>query len=140
MGDVAGEPAAAMTALDAKRAEVAERVRVARAEKVAAAKAEAKAKKEAAKAAQVQVLYKDHGVFFEDEKAAIEQYVRSHTGRGRGDTCSCPHAGTSHQISMQSLRPAKNFTRWRKVQARVAASRRASEGGDDDEDVVLTSP
>jgi len=74
------------------------------------------------------------------EKAAIEQYVRSHTGRGRGDTCSCPHAGTSHQISMQSLRPAKNFTRWRKVQARVAASRRASEGGDDDEDVVLTSP
>ena len=73
------------------------------------------------------------------EKAAIEQYVRSHTGRGRGDTCSCPHAGTSHQISMQSCGPRKTSRAGEKSR-RVAASRRASEGGDDDEDVVLTSP
>ena len=82
MPDVAAVGPAAM-ALDAKRAEIAERVRVARAEKVAAAKAEAKARKEAAKAAQVQVLYKDHGVFFEDEKAAIE-HQRAQTEKVKG--------------------------------------------------------
>jgi hypothetical protein len=72
MPDVVAAVDPAAMALDAKRAEVAERVRAARAEKVAAAKADAKAKRDAAKAAQVQVLYKDHSVFFEDEKAAIE--------------------------------------------------------------------
>jgi hypothetical protein len=81
---VAASPAAAASsALDAKRADVAERVRVARAEKMAVAKAEAKVAKEAAKAAQVQVLYKDHGVFFEDEKAAIE-HQRASTEKVKG--------------------------------------------------------
>jgi hypothetical protein len=47
------------------------------------AKAEAKVAKEAAKAAQVQVLYKDHGVFFEDEKAAIE-HQRASTEKVKG--------------------------------------------------------
>ena len=81
---VAVSPAAsASSALDAKRADVAERVRVAREEKMAVAKAEAKVAKEAAKAAQVQVLYKDHGVFFEDEKAAIE-HQRASTEKVKG--------------------------------------------------------
>ena len=65
------------------------------------------------------------------ERFAIEQYV----GAGARD---CPQSGTSHKISIVSLKPAKEFTRWKKVKARLAARRRGEggEGGDSDVDVV----
>lgn len=74
------------------------------------------------------------------ERDVIEQFIRANTGRGRGDACDCPQSGTSHKISIASLKPAKQFTRWKKVKAQLAARRRASEGGLDDDDVVLASP
>lgn len=74
------------------------------------------------------------------ENAAIEQYILAHTGHGRGDSYDCPQSGTTHKISIASLKPAKKFMRWKKVKARLAARRRTSEGGDSDVDVVVASP
>ena len=63
------------------------------------------------------------------ERFAIEQYV----GAGARD---CPQSGTSHKISIVSLKPAKEFTRWKKVKARLAARRRGEGGEGGDSDVV----
>ena len=45
------------------------------------------------------------------DKQSIEQYIRKKNG-----SCPCPQSGTSHVITLNDLRPARNVERMRKRQ------------------------
>ena len=72
------------------------------------------------------------------ERQPMEQYITQHTRRIRETAVDCPQSGTTHKVSLASLKPAMKLLRQRKVAELARKRQRDASDSDEDEDIIVS--